>query len=175
MPFQFTCPTCHESFSGRDRTRVYCSRQCAAKGLVIVGVRQVLCVQCGTPFTTRGTRERYCCSRACAAARIRVHGMKGTPEWKTWMGMKQRCFNPTSHRYPDYGARGITVCDRWLHDFGAFYSDMGPRPTAKHSIDRINNDGNYEPGNCRWATTVEQRANRRPIKRKRDATATARS
>jgi hypothetical protein len=76
-----------------------------------------------------------------------------------WNGIKQRCRNPNCNAYPRYGARGIDVCDRWFLSFEAFATDMGPRPTPKHSIDRIDNDGHYEPGNCRWATHAEQRAN----------------
>jgi hypothetical protein len=76
--------------------------------------------------------------------------------------MNQRCTNPRNKRYADYGGRGIQVCDRWRTSFAAFLEDMGRRPSPEHSIDRYpNNDGNYEPGNCRWATAKQQRANRR--------------
>lgn len=89
-------------------------------------------------------------------------GVELIPGYNSWVQMKQRCFNTRSRWYPSYGGRGITVCDRWRDDFHAFISDMGPRPTPEHSIDRIDNDGNYEPGNCRWATQLEQRRNVRP-------------
>lgn len=89
------------------------------------------------------------------------HGMTESPEYEIWGSMKKRCNTPTATHYDNYGGRGIKVCDRWQHSFLAFYEDMGARPTPLHSLDRINNDGNYEPNNCRWATKHEQAINQR--------------
>lgn len=90
-----------------------------------------------------------------------THGLKALPEYRVWKTMKERCRSRKHNRYPRYGGRGITVCSAWVNDFTAFIRDMGRRPSSKHSIERRDNDGNYEPTNCYWATAVEQRANRR--------------
>jgi len=86
--------------------------------------------------------------------------------YNAWSSMKKRCYNPKAQQYAHYGARGITVCSEWLNSFEAFYKDMGDAPTQKHQLDRINNDGNYEPNNCRWATSSENLSNRRKFKKK---------
>lgn len=84
-----------------------------------------------------------------------------TPEYAIWQGMIQRCINPKVRYYAIYGGRGITVCPEWRKSFSQFISDMGSRPSPEHSIDRIDNNGNYEFSNCRWATEAEQHRNQR--------------
>ena len=127
---------------------------------------------CGSDKVTslgslRGGKAKSCgCLRKeTLSARAVKHGAsrRGAllPEYRIWKGVRGRCLNARNPKYPIYGGRGITVCERWT-DFTNFISDMGPRPSAQHSIDRINNDGNYEPSNCRWATAWQQARNQRP-------------
>lgn len=115
-----------------------------------------------------GTTHSCGCWKATAFGhRNRKHGASqaGSPEYRAWKGMRDRCNNPNTPQWADYGGRGIKVCERW-NEFDAFFADIGPRPSPEHTLDRHpNNDGNYEPGNVRWATRKEQNNNRRGRKR----------
>lgn len=103
----------------------------------------------------------------------RIHGGWKSTEYTVWSGMKQRCHNPQCAHYFRYGGRGIKVCQRWKKSFAGFLQDVGPRPSREHSLDRIDNDGDYEPTNCRWATKDEQGLNKRQVIWKRVVTVMA--
>jgi hypothetical protein len=88
------------------------------------------------------------------------HGGKGTPEYMAWKNMKSRCLNPNNNRFKDWGGRGVTIHESWVNDFDAFLKDLGPKPVGS-SLDRINNNLGYQPGNCEWRTMAQQNNNRR--------------
>ena len=107
------------------------------------------------------TKSCGCLSSEITRNRNTKHGMKFTSEHTVWMNIKSRCYNTNNKAYKNYGGRGITMCERWLESFENFYEDMGDRPSPKHSIDRIDNDGDYCPENCKWSTKQEQNRNKR--------------
>lgn len=104
-------------------------------------------------------------SRGCRRCNWNSKQKSSTPEYDAWVSLIQRCTNPKNPRWKDYGGRGIRVCDAWRASFDAFLADVGPRPGPDRSIDRIDNDGHYEPGNIRWSTRSEQQFNRRTARR----------
>ena len=126
---------------------------------------------CGNEIVVRGNHLRRGNTRSCGCLNKetcretgksqRVHGMSNTPEYRVWAGIKSRCLNEKNSAFKDYGGRGIAVCDSWVDSFEQFFNDMGARPSEDHSIDRICVDGDYAPGNCRWATVEEQQNNKR--------------
>lgn len=134
-------------------------------------VRWLCQCECGNTKIVRGdslangnTKSCGCLQKDIARETHTTHGHirtdKRSREYLTWSGMKARCTNPKASNYKHYGERGITICETWLNSFKQFLEDMGERP-ENTSIDRIDNDGNYEPDNCRWATAAEQRSNQR--------------
>lgn len=120
---------------------------------------------CGNMTTVIGTKLRKengtkSCGCLINENRFVKHNMSKTREYHSWSGMLDRCYNANSKYYHLYGGRGIEMCPEWKESFNVFYEDMGACPET-YSIDRINNDGNYEPSNCRWATKQEQSVNRK--------------
>jgi len=120
----------------------------------------------GKDLRRGGSVSCGCYQAEAVSAALTTHGQsQHSPEYQAWRSMLGRCLQKRRGSYPNYGGRGITVCDEWKLSFEAFISHIGPRPSPGHSVDRINNDGNYEPSNVRWATRSQQQQNRRPILR----------
>jgi len=105
-----------------------------------------------------------CLANEMIGNRARRHGMHRSPEWRSWMKMRGRCKDPNNNEFHRYGGSCVTICGAW-DNFAQFYADMGSKPTPKHSIDRIDPDGNYEPKNCRWADAITQANNHRNSKK----------
>lgn len=133
------------------------------KGLPIVKNRTVNCsCSCGKLWTGNFSSIKLQKTKSCGCIYLesnKTHGLNKTSEYRTWCSMKERCLNLNNKDYKYYGGRGIKICDRWLNSFENFYEDMGNKPSKKHSIDRINVNGNYCPENCRWVTAKKQMNN----------------
>lgn len=117
---------------------------------------------CGSPIKT--VPAKYLQSgniKSCGCGEHPIkHGGCGTPEYEAWKGMKSRCYNENKKQFKDWGGRGIIVCDRWIDSFENFLEDMGKMPGPRYSLERIDNNGNYEPSNCEWIHVTEQARNK---------------
>lgn len=125
--------------------------------------------QCGNETSVLGSNLRKgstvscgCYVKELTSNRSKKHGMRGTPEYFAWSAMIRRCHSPGAAAFKNYGGRGIFVCTEWRNSFSQFYSDVGPRPSPEHSLDRINVNKGYYPANCRWTTPNVQARNVRP-------------
>jgi len=150
--------------SGQSKRRMLCKCECGKETIAELG-----------SLKNGGKKSCGCIRRDIARKRIKrgttetirkYSNGKLKPEYVSWYNMKKRCYNPTYYNYQRYKEKGIIVCDRWLNSFDNFLEDMGPKPGPEYSIDRINNSGNYEPSNCRWATRSEQQLNKDPYRKK---------
>lgn len=134
----------------KNRSHIKCLCVCGRVVMVkLVSARSGLTKSCG------------CRKGRVIQARLCTHNMTKSSEYRIWLGIKKRCYNPNSNNYENYGNRGIKMCDRWRYSFENFLSDMGSRPTNQHSIERRENNGDYEPNNCFWATRFIQSRNTR--------------
>lgn len=112
-------------------------------------------------FVRRASGSCGCLKAEALRTRSKTHGMRKTSEYNCWVNIRARCGNPKNKRFKDYGGRGIKVCERWRASFENFIADMGRKPSAKHSIEREDVNGDYEPGNCKWVLVDEQVRNKR--------------
>ena len=149
---------------GKDKYRRVRRAQCACEcgGIKIASVSALKKGHVKSCGCIRKEINKRLSARGAAACR--THGESRTPAYVSWTHMRQRCLNKDALNYERYGGRGIKICERWRDDFAAFLADMGERPEGT-TLDRIDVDGDYEPGNCRWSTPKEQQANQRRHKR----------
>lgn len=150
----------------------------ASSGRPRASVDHLKCTYCGQAFKRKAIgripAHPFCSLECYRAHGPRTHGLTNSPTYISWRAMVSRCHRPSNGNFERYGGKGIRVCERWRTSFEAFLADVGPRPSIRFSIDRIDPGGHYEPGNCRWATAREQASNRRPARHtKRNSNATA--
>lgn len=139
-----------EKNTPNGRTRWLCRCSCGTEKIVV-----------GSDLTSGHTKSCGCLNLENVRKMHVKHGKTRTKVYNTWLNMKRRCYDKTNIGFRLYGERGISVCERWLESFENFYADMGDPPSSKHSLDRQNNNGNYEPNNCKWVTGSEQNNNTR--------------
>jgi hypothetical protein len=150
----------HSQEAGKH-SKWFCRCDCGKEKVILLdSLRSGRTQSCGC--LQREKVSQWCSENAPGRNHKGTHGLCYEPEYRVWNAMIQRCENPNDKRFSDWGGRGISVCERW-HNFANFYADMGARPSPKLSIDRIDNDRGYEPGNCRWATAHQQVHNRRKV------------
>jgi hypothetical protein len=140
----------HHSPSDRKGAFWWCKCDCGTEKAVL-----------GHSLRSNGSVSCGCLGRELQKAAITTHGMTSAPEFGVWTQIKSRCYNPRNASWQWYGGKGVKVCPQWLNSFEQFYFDMGPRPTPRHQIDRIDSDGDYEPSNCRWVTPTVNIRNRK--------------
>lgn len=138
----------------KEQTRIYCYCLCECGNYISV---RMDALGCGYGKI----RSCKCYRNEMSHTIHTTHNQTDSPEYNTWISMRQRCLNPKVPNYDLYGGRGIKICDRWVNSFENFLSDMGYKPSQRHSIDRIDVNGNYEPSNCKWSTDEEQQNNKR--------------
>lgn len=135
-----------------------------------IGVLWSCTCECGNVVVVAATHIKRGRVKSCGCLKVEFGRNKAThrdtksKEYTTWCAIKKRCLNPNDSAYKNYGGRGITICDRWRDSYEDFLSDVGRAPSKHYSIDRIDNSGNYEPGNVKWSTMLEQSLNRRNTK-----------